>query len=187
MECGSGTAGRRRERRRRAWPVAVATGPVLVGLVLVGLVLAGRVLVGGLGSPARLLRSLGDLGDPWADPVAPMISLLALLAETLAAYILVVLALRSLCLLPGSVGRVAGRVAELVTPVVVRRLLDLLVGGSLLAQATLAATSAVPHGHRAAVPALAMATSSSSSNHAVLVTGRDLGPPGIGPSIMPTL
>ena len=40
------------------------------------------------------------------------------------------------------------RVTLLVTPVVVRRLLDLLVGGTLLAQATLAATSGMPSGHR---------------------------------------
>jgi hypothetical protein len=124
-----------------------------------GLGLAGRVLVGEVGSPVRLLRALGGLGDPWADPVAPMIALLALLAETLVAYLLVALALRSLCLLPGSVGRVAGQVTLLVTPVVVRHALDLLVGGALLAQATLAAPSAMPLGQRAAVPAVALAAS----------------------------
>ena len=143
-----------------------------------GLVLVGRVLVGEVGPPVRLLRALGDLGDPWADPVAPVISLLALLAEALVAYILVVLALRSLCLLPGSAGRVAGRVALLVTPVVVRRLLDLLVGGTLLAQATLAATSGLPPGHREAAPTPAMATSLRSGGHAVPVTGPHPGPPG---------
>jgi hypothetical protein len=143
-----------------------------------GLALAGRVLVGEVGSPVRLLRVLGDLGDRWADPVAPMISLLALLAETLVAYILVVLALRSLCLLPGSAGRAAGRVTLLVTPVVVRRLLDLPVGGTLVAQATLVATSGLPPGRLGAVPTLAMATSSSSGGHAVPVPEHDLGPPG---------
>jgi hypothetical protein len=81
--------------------------------MVAGLVLVGRVLVGEFGSPVRLLRALGDLGSPWADPVAPMISLLALLAEMLVAYMLVVLALRSLCLLPGSIGRVAGQVTVL--------------------------------------------------------------------------
>jgi hypothetical protein len=148
--------------------------------VAAGLLLVGRVLVGDVGSPVQLLGALGGLGDPWADPVAPTISLLALLAETLVAYLLIVLALRSLCRLPGTAGRVARRVTLLVTPVVVRRLLDLLVGGALLAQATLA-TSALPPGHRPAVPALAMATSLSSSGHAAPATGHDPGSPGMGP------
>jgi hypothetical protein len=170
---GSGVVVRRLGRRRWAWPVATAAGLVLVG----------RVLVGDVGAPLRLLRTLGDLGDPWADPVVAMISLLALLAETLVAYLLVVLALRSLWLLPGPVGRVAGRVTLLVTPVVVWRLLDLLVGGALFAQATLAATSSgVPSGHRVAVPALTVATSSGSDGPAAPVTAYDLGPPGIGPA-----
>lgn len=128
-----GAVARRPGWRRRAWLLAMVAGPALVG----------RTLVGEVGSPMRLLRALDDLGDPWADPVAPMISLLALLAETLVAYLLVVLALRSLCQLPGSVGRAAGQVTLLVTPVAVRRVLDLLVGGTLLAQATLAASSGI--------------------------------------------
>jgi hypothetical protein len=148
----AGTEVRRQGRWRWVWPVAMSAGLILVG----------RTLVGGVGSPLRLLRTLDDLGDPWADPVAPMISLLALLAETLVGYILVVLALQSLCLLPGSVGRVAGQVTRLITPVVARRLLDLLVGGALVAQVTLAASSGMPSRPRAAVPALAMATSAAS-------------------------
>jgi hypothetical protein len=167
-----GAGARRPGWRRRAWLLAVVAGPALVG----------RTLVGEVGSPMRLLRALDDLGDPWADPVAPMISLLALLAETLVAYLLVVLALRSLCQLPGSVGRAAGQVTLLVTPVAVRRVLDLLVGGTLLAQATLAASSGIgmPPGHRAAVPAVAMATSSIPSGPAALVTGHHLGPSATG-------
>jgi hypothetical protein len=150
--------------------------------MVAGPALVGRTLVGEVGSPMRLLRALDDLGDPWADPVAPMISLLALLAETLVAYLLVVLALRSLCQLPGSVGRAAGQVTLLVTPVAVRRVLDLLVGGTLLAQATLAASSGIgmPPGHRAAVPAVAMATSSIPSGPAAPVTGHHLGPSATG-------
>ena len=49
-----------------------------------------------------------------------------------------------LCMLPGPTGRIAGRLASVVTPVAVRRLLDLLVGGALFAQATLAATPGAP-------------------------------------------
>ena len=68
-----------------------------------------------------------------------MLALVALLAGTVVAYGLVVLLLHSLRVLPGLVGRVAGRLMSLVTPAVVQRLLDLLVGGALLAKATLAA------------------------------------------------
>jgi LysM repeat protein len=165
----SGAVVRRRGRRGWVRPLAMAAGLVLVG----------RVLVGEVGSPVRLLRALGDLGGPWIDPVAPLISLLALLAETLVGYILIVLGLRSLCLLPGLAGRVAGQVTLLATPVAVSRVLDLLVGGSLLAQATLVASSGMLPGHRGAAPALAMATSSTSSGQAALL-GHDLGPLGNG-------
>ena len=169
---GSGAVVRWSCWRRRAWPLVMAAG----------LVLAGHTLVSEVGSPVRQLRALGGLGDPWADPVAPMISLLALLAETLVAYLLVVLALRSLCRLPGSVGRIAGQVTLMVAPAAVRRALDLLVGGTLLAQATLVASSGIgmPPGHRTAVPAVAMATSSIPSGHAATVTGHDLDPTATG-------
>lgn len=57
-----------------------------------------------------------------------MLALVASLAGTVVAYGLVVLLLHSLRVLPGLVGRVAGRLMSLVTPAVVQRLLDLLVG-----------------------------------------------------------
>jgi hypothetical protein len=141
-----------------------------------GLVLVGRVLADELGSPLALLRALRGLGDPWADPVAPVLALLALLAEALAGYVLVVLALRSLCALPGCAGRVAGQVALLLTPVVVRRLLDLLVGGTLLAQATLAATPGLPHGRGPAGWEMAPATSSVHGGRTGLAAGSVPGP-----------
>jgi hypothetical protein len=172
VEHGAGVTGRRLRRWWSAWPLAVPAG----------LVLGGRVLLGEVGSPATRLRAVGGLGDPWADPVAPMLSLLALLAEALAGYLLVVLALRALCVLPGSVGRAARRITFLVTPVVVRRLLDLLVGSTLLAQAALAATPGMPPGHRAAGPDLALATASISSPPTGLVTGSVLGLRGTGPA-----
>jgi len=86
-----------------------------------------------VGSPVALLRALGDLGHSWADPVASVLALMALTAEALVAYVLVVVLLRSLCGLPGWMGRLAGRLMSLVAPVALRRLLDVLVGGALLA------------------------------------------------------
>jgi hypothetical protein len=113
----------------------------------VGLVSAEWMLVGELGTPAMQLRTLRHLADAWADPVASVLVLMAMVAEALAAYLLVVLVLRSLCMLPGSIGQASARVASVVAPVAVRRALDLLVGGTLLAQATLAVTPA-PRDHR---------------------------------------
>jgi hypothetical protein len=120
----------------------------------IGLVLVQWALTDVVGSPGALLRALGDLGHTWADPVASVLAVMALTAEALVAYVLVVLLLlRSLCDLPGWMGRLAGRLMSLVAPVAVRRLLDLLVGGALLAQVTLATTAGTPPGHRWSGPA----------------------------------
>ena len=144
-----GAPARLLSRWRALWPLTVVAGAVPIGWVLVA----------DVGSPSTLLRALHGLRDPWADPMAPLFALLALLAEGLAGYVLVVLALRSLCLVPGWVGRVAGRVTFLVTPATVRRLLDLLIGGTLLAQATLA-TPGASHGYGMLRSQLAPAASS---------------------------
>jgi hypothetical protein len=92
-----------------------------------------RALVAAVGTPVAQLQALRSLGDGPVDPVAPLLAALALLAEALIGYVLAMLVLRSLSALPGSVGRLAGRAALAVTPVMARRLLDLLVGGTLLA------------------------------------------------------
>ena len=139
---GGGVSG-----REDRWP-SVRLPAAAIGLVLIGWALTEVV-----GSPVALLRALGDLGHSRADPVASMLALMALIAEALVAYVLVVLVLRSLCGLPGSMGRLAGRLISLVTPVAVRRLLDVLVGGALLAQVTLATTAGTPPGHRWSGPA----------------------------------
>jgi len=123
------------------------------------LVVVERALVGEVGSPATLLRALPGHGDAWADPVVPVLALMALVAETLIGYVLVILVLRWSCGLPGAPGRVAGRTELLLTPTMTRRALDLLVGGTLLAQATLAATPGPPGGHRPDAPGPAFAVS----------------------------
>lgn len=95
-----------------------------------------------------LLRALGDLGQPWTDPVASVLAVMALTAETLVGHVLVVLVLGSMGTLPGSMGRLAARLTSLITPVAARRLLDLLMGSALLAQTALAVPPGAPHEHR---------------------------------------
>jgi resuscitation-promoting factor RpfA len=58
-----------------------------------------------------------------------------------------VLAFRSFSMLPGLAGRMARRITLAVSPAVVRRFVDLLVGGTLLVQVTLSAPGLAP-GHR---------------------------------------
>jgi hypothetical protein len=121
------------ERWWRSWRLAG---------VAVGLMLIERLLVREVGSPIALARTLGDLGAPWADPVASVLALMALTAEALVGYLLLVVALRALGAVPGLTGHAAGRIVIAVTPTVVRRLVDLLVGGTLLVQVALAAPGA---------------------------------------------
>jgi LysM domain len=123
-------------------PVPVARVPV----VAVGLLLMERALVAAVGTPVAQVRALRSLGHGPVDPVTPLLAALALVTEALVGYVLVLLVLRSLCALPGPVGRLAGRAALVTSPVVVRRLLDLLVGGTLLVQATVATMPEPPSG-----------------------------------------
>jgi hypothetical protein len=122
----------------RWWRSARLTG------VAVGLLLGEWMLVGEVGSPTALARTLRDVGDPWADPVVSVLALMALTAEAMVGYLLLVLALRSLGALPGRAGRVGRRITFALTPAMVRRLVDLLVGGTLLVQVTLAGPGAPP-------------------------------------------
>jgi LysM domain-containing protein len=122
----------------RWWRSARLTG------IAVGLMLVEWMLVGEVGSPMALARTLRDLGDPWADPVVLVLALMALIAEAMVGYLLLVLAMRSFGALPGRAGRVARRITFAVTPAMVRRLVDLLVGGTLLVQVTLAGPGAPP-------------------------------------------
>jgi len=101
-------------------------------------VLLELALVGLAGTPRRQLEVLRGLGEVGADPLASLLALLALAAEGLAAYLLVVLTLQAVASLPGAAGRLAHGATLLVAPAAVRRALDVLVGGALLAQSTLA-------------------------------------------------
>jgi LysM domain len=121
-------------RWRRGWRRRWARVPV----VAAGLLLMERALVAAAGTPVAQARALRSLGHGPVDPVTPLLAALALLTEALVGYVLALLVLRSLCALPGPMGRLADRAALVTSPVVVRRLLDLLVGGTLLVQATVA-------------------------------------------------
>jgi hypothetical protein len=122
--------------------------PAMVPAVATGLLLLERVLLDQMGSPVTLLRALGDLGQPWTDPVASVLAVMALTAETLVGHVLMVLVLGSMGTLPGSMGRLAARLTSLITPVAARRLLDLLMGSALLAQTALAVPPGAAHEHR---------------------------------------
>jgi hypothetical protein len=106
-------------------------------LVGAGLAVLEVALVRLAGSPGRQLEVLRQLGEAGADPLASLLALLALAAEGLAGYLLAVLGLRLLAMVPGVVGRLAAGATALATSATVRRMLDLLVGGALSAQATL--------------------------------------------------
>jgi LysM domain len=131
-----------------------------------GLLLIEYQLVAVVGTPTAQLRTLRDLGRSPTDVVTPLLAVLAFLCEALIGYVVVVLALRTLSLLPGSIGRLTGRAALLVSPGAVRNLLDLLVGGTLLAQATLTAMPSAPL-HRTPGSIHVMTTASLSSSGSV--------------------
>jgi LysM domain len=155
--------------------------PAMVPAVATGLLLMERALLDRMGSPVTLLRALGDLGQAWTDPVAAVLAVMALMAETLVGYVLVVLVLGSMGTLPGSMGRLTARLTSLITPVAVLRLLDLLVGSALLAQTALAVPPGTPHEHRwtASYPG---ATASSPFSGSVGSTAmRDPTTTGLGP------
>jgi hypothetical protein len=122
--------------------------PAMVPAVATGLLLLERALLDQMGSPVTRLQTLGDLGQPWTDPVAAVLAVMALTAETLVGHVLVVLVLGSMGTLPGSMGRLTVRLTSLITPVAARRLLDLLMGSALLAQTALAVPPGTPHEHR---------------------------------------
>jgi hypothetical protein len=121
--------------------------------VAVGLGVLELALVRLAGPPGRQLEVLRQLDQVGADPLASVLALLALGAEGLAAYLLAVLGLRLLATVPGAIGRLAAGATALATPATVRRALDLLLGGALLAQATLTPLPA----RAAAAPPLAAA------------------------------
>ena len=86
---------------------------VRIPALVAGLLLVERQLLAVMGMPMAQVRTLRDLGRSPTDPVTPLLAVLAFLSEALIGYVVVVLALRTLSLLPGSIGRLTGRAALL--------------------------------------------------------------------------
>jgi hypothetical protein len=100
------------------------------------------VIVRSVGPLGAQVQVLGGLGDPSGDAVAGLLTMLAVTAELLAAYLLLILVLRLAAWLPGASGRLARRGGGLLTPPALRCGLDGLLGGVLLAQVVLAPVAA---------------------------------------------
>jgi hypothetical protein len=156
----AGVVGRRFHRGRWVRTPALGAGLLLIECQLLAV----------MGTPPPPVRALRDLGLSPTDPVTPLLAVLAFLSETLIGYVVVVLALRTLSLLPGSIGGLTSRAAFLLSPAAVRNLLDLLVGGTLLAQATLTAIPGTAQDHRPDSNHM-MTTASASSAGSVGSTG----------------
>jgi hypothetical protein len=109
--------------------------------LLVAMVVLEVLLLGIAGAPSGHLRVLAGLTNPLAEPLDGVLAALALTAQVLAAYLAMALTLRTLTQLPGLVGRVADSAERALTLPAVRRVLDVLLGGALIAQLALTPTS----------------------------------------------
>jgi hypothetical protein len=150
-----------------------------VGAAALVLLLVEWLLVGEVGPPMVLARMLLSLGDPVADPSTSLLALMTLGAEALVGYVLLLLALGSLATLPGQIGRLAHRGTLAVTPAVARRLAELLVGGALVVQVTVAAPNPAP-GHRSGGGQVVMVSSSVCGRPGGLATTGGLVPVSLG-------
>ncbi|HKE97773.1 MAG TPA: LysM domain-containing protein [Actinomycetes bacterium] len=104
------------------------------GLVpTLALVAVGAALLRTAGGPVAQVRILRASAGVAADPVGTVIAALALFAQLLVAYLLLVLLLGLASGLPGLLGELAGSGFRLVGLPSVRRGLEILLGGALLA------------------------------------------------------
>ena len=109
--------------------------------LLLAMVVLEALLLGIAGAPSGHIRVLAGLTNPLAEPLDGVLAALALSAQVLSAYLAMALTLRMLTQLPGLVGRVADGAERALTLPAVRRVLDALLGGALIAQLALAPTS----------------------------------------------
>lgn len=99
---------------------------------------AGLAVRAAAGDPMAQLAVIAEVGNPTADAVDAMVASLALFAEALGAYLLVVAALGTVASLPGALGRLARAALGLVSTAGLRRALEATLGGVMLAHVTLA-------------------------------------------------
>jgi nucleoid-associated protein YgaU len=109
------------------------------GIVLVAaLAAAGLAVRAAAGDPVTQLAVIADVGNPTADPVDAVVASLAMLAEALAAYLLLVAALGTATSLPGILGDLAKAALRLVSTARLQKAVEAVLGGVMLANATLA-------------------------------------------------
>jgi hypothetical protein len=106
--------------------------------LLIGMAALEALLLRIAGPPSSHLRVLAELVSPLAEPLEGTLAALTLAAQALAAYLALALALRALTQLPGFVGQLADRAERMFTVPAVRRALDALLGGALLAHLVVA-------------------------------------------------
>jgi nucleoid-associated protein YgaU len=109
--------------------------------LLVGVGALEALLLRVAGSPSGHLRVLADLANPMAEPLEATLAALALAAEGIAGYLVLTLALRTSSHLPGFVGQAANHAERLLTVPAIRRGIDALLGGALIAQLAFAPVS----------------------------------------------
>ncbi len=113
-----------------------------------------------VGPVAEQVRVVGRLGDPTLEPAGAFLVLLAAATELVAAYLAVVVCLRMLAWLPGTLGRLAAGGIRMLTVPAVRQAVDGLLGGVLVVQLGLSpvVVHADPEGTRAGPRPVAAAT-----------------------------
>ena len=89
------------------------------------------------GDPMTQVAVIADVGNTTADPVDAIVASLALLAEAVAAYLLLVAVLGAVASLPGMLGELARAALRLVSTASLRKALETALGGVMLANATL--------------------------------------------------
>ncbi len=96
---------------------------------------SGLLLAAAGEAPGVAVRALSTVSAS-ADPTAPVVAAATVLAWLLVIWLSVMVAVSAAADLPGAVGRTAAALARLVTPAVLRRIIELGLGVTLAATAT---------------------------------------------------
>src|SRR6266511_2219068 len=126
-------------------------------VLLLGIGVLEALLLRIAGPPSSHFHVLTDLLSPMAEPLDGILAALGLAAQSLAAYLVLALGLRTLTHLPGVAGHVADQAEHVLTIPAVRRSLDALLGGALIAQLALTPAGTGMGAFPAPPPAIATA------------------------------